>query len=61
MVKYFHLEQGGGKLTEITEGEYEFRFRKHAHLLTPLWLQPGYGFETPYGSCFALEVSDGNS
>jgi hypothetical protein len=60
MVKYFHLEHG--RLSEITEGEYEFRLRKlytfeddpEIALLT----QPGHGFESRYGSCFVLEVPD---
>jgi hypothetical protein len=63
MIKYFHMEQGGGKLTEITEGEYEFRFKKHtseesfAKMLDRM-PEPGYGFETYYGTCFAVEVED---
>ena len=60
MVKYYHLEAGGGKLTEITEGEYEFRLRKHCLTCveeTP-YLQPGHGFESPYGTCFCVEVND---
>jgi hypothetical protein len=63
MIKYYHLEQGGGRLTEITEGEYEFRFKKHAtpegfSKMLDRMPEPGYGFETPHGACFALEVGD---
>lgn len=61
MVKYFHLEKGGGRLAEITEGEYEFRLRKHAtsesHTkLIDAGTGAGHGFETSYGTCFALEI-----
>ena len=61
MVKYYHLEKGGGRLTEITEGEYEFRLRKTFLAPDASLLQPGNGFESHYGTCFALEVSDGKS
>jgi len=61
MVKYYHLEKGGGRLTEITEGEYEFRLRKTFLAPDAILLQPGHGYESHYGTCFVLEVSDGKS
>ena len=61
MVRYYHLEQGGGRVSEITEGEYEFRLRKHAPITEPehkRLMTPGHGFESPHGTCFVVE--DGN-
>lgn len=61
MVRYYHLEKGGGRLSEITEGEYEFRLRKTFLAPDASLLEPGHGFESQYGTLFALEVSDGKS
>jgi len=67
MVRYFHLEEGGGRLHEITEGEYEFRLRKYATWKNPHrvdlvgMMRPGFGFESPFGTCFAVEMPDGKA
>jgi len=66
MVKYFVLVPEAGRLSEITEGEYEFRLRKHTNyhsrpdIMAEL-LTPGHGFMTVYGSCFAVEMPDGKA
>jgi hypothetical protein len=60
MIKYYHLEHGGGKLTEITEGEYEFRLSRSAYAAdrSATFLQPGRGFESVHGACFVVEVGN---
>jgi hypothetical protein len=63
MVKYFHIDPATSRVSEITEGEYEFRLRKHttwgddrhAQLVMK---QPGYGFQTRFGTSYAAEVSN---
>ena len=64
MLRYYQLEPGGGRLHEITEGEYEFRLRSHTLMGTEPevmkeFMQPSHGFESRFGSCFVLEDHNG--
>ena len=67
MTKYFNIDPQSQRVSEITEGEYEFRLRKHttwgdnkhAQLVMK---QPGFGFQTQFGTCYAMmEETNGNS
>jgi hypothetical protein len=62
MDKYFHIHPDTGRVSEITEGEYYFRLRKHTTWGTDetackQFLQPGFGVETRFGTVFAAENS----
>ena len=65
MVKYFHIDQGSSRASEITEGEYEFRLRKHTawgtEPVAQQFMHSGFGFETRFGTCYAMEDSNGKS
>jgi hypothetical protein len=71
MVKYFHIDPASARVSEITEGEYYFRMRKHTTWGTDeaackQFMQPGFGFETRFGTSFAaesgyVEMTDGKA